>query len=148
MNKNEKIASLSTAMTTSVRRDNPEETFHHFTDEAPKELRDLYLEHYEIEDIDYETFSRACDIVSEIYTDKPDITQDAADEKIYEIAGYGTASVYTSTRLSYLDVNNEGDISDLMSEYGLTSIADACAAWYDRQVEQAAILINDWLYKD
>lgn len=142
MTKEEKIASLSSAMTTSV----PKDTFYHFTDTAPEELRNLYIEHYAVKDIDYETFSRACGIVSEIYADKPDITQDAATDEICERAS-DSGSVYTYQRLQYLDASNESDISDLIREYGLTSIAEACVVWYDRQVEQAAILINEWVNK-
>ena len=125
MTKEEKIASLSSAMTTSVRKDNPKDTFYHFTDTAPEELRNLYIEHYAVKDIDYETFSRACGIVSEIYADKPDITQDAATDEICERAS-DSGSVYTYQRLQYLDASNESDISDLIREYGLTSIAEAC----------------------
>lgn len=131
-------------MTTSVRKDNPEDTFYHFTDDALKELTDLFLEHYEVKDIDYETFSRACDIVSEIYADKPDTTQDAATEEIYERAS-DCASVYTYQRLQYLDANNDQEITDTLKECNCTTISEACAVWYDRQVEQVAILINEWI---
>lgn len=37
------------------------------------------------------------------------------------------------------------DISAIMGEYGEDSISTACAIWYDRQVEQAAIIIKDWI---
>lgn len=145
MTKKEKIAALKTAMKTSKRDDRDGGTeFYHFAEGAPEELKDLYLEHYEVRDTDYEAFDRALDIVREVYEDKPEATDDEATEDIYERAP-DSASVYTGARLSYLDVWNEGEISDVMREYGMHSIADACAAWYDRQVEQAAIIIKDWI---
>lgn len=142
MTKSEKIASLDAAMTVSKRNDDTE--FDHFTDTAPKELQDLFLEHFEVRDVDYEIFDRACDIVSEIYSDKPDATEEEATEEIYERAS-DSANVYTSIRLDYMNMWNEQEISEIMREYDLSSIADACAVWYDRQVEQAATLINEWV---
>lgn len=142
MTRQEKIAVLAKAMTRSKRDDESE--FYHFTDEAPEELKDLFLEHYNVDDLDYETFDRACDIVREVYDDKPEATDDEATEEIYERAS-DQASVYTADRLAYLNMRNEDEVSQTMREYGMTSIADACAAWYDRQVEQAAIIIKDWV---
>lgn len=136
-----KIASIATAMTRSKRDDGTE--FFHFTDTAPEELKNLYLEHYDVRDLDYEIFSGACDIVAEVYESHP--TQEKAEEDIYERAS-DYASVYTSDRLAYLNMWNESDVSDLMHEYGMRSIADACAAWYDRQTEQAAIIISNWIH--
>lgn len=143
MTKKEKIACLSEAMTTS-KRDSDEESFYHFTDKAPRKLKDLFLQQYDVQNLDYETFSHACDIVSEIYADKPNATDDEVTEDIYE-RSHDSASVYTSTRLSYLNNQNESDISELVKETSYNSIASACAIWYDKQVEQQAIIIKDWV---
>lgn len=151
MKKGDKIKSLANAMTTSVRGMTKEgqldpdgEKFYHFSGSAPEELENLYLEHYEVRDIDYETFSRACDIVSEIYEETPEADNEKIEEGIYERAS-DSASVYTSTRLEYLNIWNQDEISDIMREYGTEDIATACAIWYDRQVEQATIIIKDWI---
>jgi len=143
MTKKEKIAVLAKAMQSRLARDG-ESTEWYFSPDAPEELKDLYLEHYEVRDIDYETFSDACDLVSEAYGDHPDATDDQITDDIYERAS-DTASVYTSDRLAYLNMWNEDEVSETMREYGMRSIADACAAWYDRQVEQQAIIIKDWV---
>jgi len=140
MTKKEKIESLESAMTHSMRDDGVR--FYHFASDAPATLQRVYLDHYEVRDLDYQIFNEACDIVSEIYESDP--TQEEAEQEIYEQAS-DTASIYTEDRLAYLNVFNEEDISDTMREYGIRSIADACAIWYDRQVEQAAILINEWI---
>lgn len=145
MTKEEKIAGLSKFMTRSKRDAEGEregEEFYHFTDEAPEELKDIFLEHYNVKDIDYETFSRALDIVSEIYADGAD---DVVDE-IYQRAP-DSASVYNGARLAYLDAWNEEEISQLMREYGEHSIATACALWYDKQVENASCIIDGWITK-
>lgn len=110
------------------------EKFYHFTDEAPKGLKDEFLKHYNVNNLDYQMFSTACDIVSEIYHDiKENDAVDAVEEMIYERCS-DSASIITYDR-----------ISDIMHEYGELSIATACAIWYDKQVEQAAIIIKDWV---
>lgn len=82
--------------------------------------------------------------MAEVYEDKPKVSDNEVTDEIYEGAS-DSASVYTNERLAYLNNQNESDISDVMSEYGEHSIANACAIWYDRQVEQAAIIIKDWV---
>lgn len=148
MTKTEKLQALSIAMERSKRdgeRENSyREYYYHFTDVSPEELKDLFLTHYEVRDVDYETFDRAIDIVREVYADKPEATDDEATEDIYERAS-DSASVYTAERLAYLDIWNEEEVSQKMREYGEHSIATACALWYDSQVEQAAIIIKDWV---
>ncbi len=146
MNKEQKIASLANAMTCKTRDDGTE--FYCFTDEAPQELRDLFLEHYTIRDVDYETFSDACRVIEEVYgehTDKDGRFNDIdIEEAIYERSG-DRASVYTSERLGYLNMWNEYEVSDIMSEYSAKSIANACAIWYDKQVEEQAMIIKNWI---
>lgn len=151
MTKQEKIASLENAMTQGTRGAAKDgqlvaggEQFYHFTDTAPKELVALFLEHYAVQDLDYETFSVACDIVSDIYDTYGKDTDDEATERIYEQAS-DSASIYTSDRLSYLNNNNEYEIAEIAQEYATDSISSACAIWYDKQVEQAAIIIKDWI---
>jgi hypothetical protein len=141
MTKQEKIKALETAMTVSKRADESEYT--HFTDEAPEELKDLFLTHYEVRDIDYITFSRACDIVSEIYADKPEISKDDAEEDIYERAS-DSASPYNATRLEYLNIWNQDEVADYVRDLNV-DISTAAAYWYDKQIEQSAVLINEWV---
>lgn len=142
MTKDEKLAVLDKCMTVSTRDDGTD--FNHFTDEAPEELKDLYLEYYEVRDQDYEIFARACDIVGDVYAYKPDSTDEEATDAIYEEAS-DSASVYTADRLEIINIWNEEEISEMVRSEGHDSIAQACASWYDRQVEQAAIIIKDWV---
>lgn len=69
MTKQEKINTLDNAMTQSERANGDE--FNHFTESAPEELKSIFLESFEVRDVDYNIFSKACDIVSEIYTKTP-----------------------------------------------------------------------------
>jgi hypothetical protein len=146
MNKQEKIISLETAMTRSRRDEKNEDSeFYHFTDDAPRELVDLYLKDYEVRDVDYESFSDAIDVVIEVHNNLDDeLTDDEIVERIYEMSS-DSASVYTQTRIEYLNIWNQYEISETMREYSLDDISTACAVWYDRQVEQMAIIINDWV---
>lgn len=137
-----KIALLPNAIKSTSRPDGT--MFSHFTDDAPESLKQLFLEHYEVADLDYQTFGEACELVSEIYADEPDANAKKVEEMVYERSG-DRASYYTSDRLAYLSPSNEGEISDIMRDYGMHSISEACAAWYDKQVEQQAILIKDWV---
>lgn len=132
---------VTCAMTQSVRgktkdgqADPDGEVFNHFTDTAPQELRDLFLENFEVKDLDYAIFSRACDAVAETSLD------DLAD---YEFEGE-FASVYTFDRLQYLDNNNQSEISEFVQNYKV-DIATACAIWYDEQVNRACGLIRDYI---
>ena len=142
MTKEEKKAGLTAYMTVSTRDDGT--VFNHFTDKAPEELKDLFLKHYNVDDLDYEIFRAALDVVDGVYMWKEDATPEEAEEYIYETAP-DSASIMTYDRLQYLNNYTEGEISDVMHEYDVRSIADACAIWYDKEVEQAAIIIKDWV---
>lgn len=151
LTKVQKIATLSKAMTRSERDDKTE--FYHFTDNAPEELKDLYLEHYEVRNIDYETFSSACDMLSDIYYDYVEENTEHNEalakseiiiDQIYERSA-DSASVYTADRLSYLNIWNQDEISDYIKNGIAEDIQTACAIWYDAQVEQASLLINEWV---
>lgn len=56
-----------------------------------------------------------------------------------------SASVYTATRLSYLNVWNQGDISQLMHNNDIADIETACAYWFDERVIEAGNLIINWV---
>ncbi len=152
MTKQEKLKSLEAAMTTS-KREGEEDSFYHFSDSAPEELKNLFLEHYEVRDIDYETFSRACDIVSEVYAEYSgddtgkDEQEASEDDKItdaiYERSS-DSANPYTAVRLAYLNVWNQDEVADYVRDLHV-DVATGAAYWYDKQVEQQAIIIKDWI---
>ncbi len=138
MNKQQKIESLKYSMTVKTRADETKYTC--FSDTAPESIKDLFLEHYNVKNTDYETFSDACDIMSDIYAEE---ALSANDDAIYE-RSTDHASIMTADRLAYLDIWNQEDISEYMKEIG-SDIATACAYWYDKQVEQACFIIKDWI---
>lgn len=149
MTKAEKIAALDTAMTVRTRGAAKDgqlvpggEEFTCFEDGAPETLVSLFLEHYEVRDLDHIIFSRACDIVAQVYEEDEEGTQPVEDA-IYEKAPE-SASIWNDDRIGYVTVWNQDEIADLVRE-GETDICEAAATWYDRQVEQAAILISEWV---
>lgn len=144
MTKKEKIDSLNLAMMVGL-RDNGEK-FNHFSEGAPEELKDLFLKHYEVQDLDYETFNAAIDMLIDIYSDIPLDNQniDYVDDSIYERAS-DCASVYTSDRLAYLNLWNQDEISEIVHSISSYDIATACAIWYDKRIEEMAIIINQWI---
>ncbi len=148
MTKLEKIAALGTAMTTRERTPGDEDTrFFVFADDAPTELQNLFCEHYEVRDIDYETFSRACDIVGEVYGETPEISKDGAEDDAADRAD-DRASVYTAARLSYINIWNQGEVADIVREYDGQDVADAAAIWYERRVKEAARHVIGWVNKE
>lgn len=141
MTKLEKIESLKTAMTVKERDDKTEFTC--FTDTGPKELKDLFLENFEVRDQDYQIFSKACDLLTKIYADE--IKEDDIDDEIYERANE-CGSVYTSDRLALLNMWNQSEITDHIVP-GL-DIATACAIWFDGEVTHACFIIRKWINED
>lgn len=94
--------------------------------------------------------SEACDIISE-----KTLSQDTTDRDslYYEYLGFyadadSCANVYTSTQLSYLNPNNESEISDLMQDKSITSIAQACLAWHTQKVAQACEALKSYILQD
>lgn len=87
-------------------------------------------------EVDYSIMSDACDALSAV--DADDI--DEVDN--YELA-MNTASVYTAEQLSWLNIWNQAEISEIVREHGC-DIGTACAVWYEQQVALAIeMLLQD-----
>lgn len=137
MTKKQKLASLETAMQRKERKD--ETKFTCFSDSAPKELVDLFLEHFEVRDTDYEIFSDACDVFS-TYTIK-----EIEDEQHRESE---FASAYTWDLLGYLDNWNNDEIAGIIREFDCECVSTGCAIWYDRHViDTVDLLLNEYIKK-
>jgi len=89
-------------------------------------------------DIAYEIVSKACDVITDKHDQELNDKQLTLDTIAETMDGF--ASVYTGTRLSYLNHWNQSEISDLLKDFNI-DIADACAYWYDNQVHQASTLL-------
>ena len=95
-------------------------------------------------DLSYEVMSDACYFISDLSIEEIQKNDDNLSDKIQSLE---VASVYTNTRLSWLNCNNESEIMDIIKEYnnyfekGRTSnwisVSTACAVWYDNQVKNA-----------
>lgn len=86
-------------------------------------------------DLSYQIVADACALVGEVEPDNIELA---------EFYGSDCASVYTSERLGYLNNNNQHEISEKQREYDC-DIADACAAWYEDMVVQAAEELLDYV---
>ncbi len=137
---NTKISQLGKSMEVKKRNDDTEFTC--FTDEAPEDLKSLFLEHYKVKDLDYQIFSKAIDTYLEAWEnneDSPTLLIDYIEENYNDFS-----SVYTTDRLSYLDIFNQSEITEFVQSYKV-DIADACAMWYDEQVKGAISIIHEWV---
>jgi len=85
-------------------------------------------------DLAYEIVSTAIDLV---------VDQDGEAEDWQELAD-DSASVYTSTRLSYLHVSNQYEISEFVRDMDM-DIETACALWYDQQVGEVCEKLSEWV---
>lgn len=90
-------------------------------------------------DLSCEIMKDACYIISEKTLSEDTKNSDGIwyeDMDLYADADAIT-SVYTGVQLSYLSVNNEAEISDLMKDEAIPSIAQACSIWYSQKVAEA-----------
>ena len=78
-------------------------------------------------ELDYEIMQSACSIVGDLTLEE--VKKSSEEGNSYELAD-NAASVYTGTRLAYLNIYNQDDISVKMKEYNC-DIATACAVWYE-----------------
>lgn len=149
MKTKEKLALLEKAMEVKQRDDKTEFTC--FSDIAPKELQSLFLEHYEVRDIDYVIFSKAIDTIIEAFENNENWDTSYKEMPILEYIqeNYNDfASPYNADRLAYLNIWNDSEIAEISKNYSCESISLACAIWYDEQVHAAVnIIINEYLLK-
>lgn len=143
MTTKEKIFKLQNTMQVRKRLDSTEFTC--FSDTAPEELKDLFLEHYEVRDLDYIIFSKAIDVIVETAEEGEDDLQNII-EQVQNTNDF--ASPYNTDRLAYLNIFNDDEITGVFKEYECMSVSQACAIWYDDQVHAAVeIIINEYILK-
>ena len=92
-------------------------------------------------DLSYEIVSKAIDILV-------DNSEDGSldEDDLMDLCN-DSASVYTATRLSYLNPYNESEISDRIKDFGC-DIQTACAMWYDEMVYEVVIKLFEWVKED
>jgi len=95
-------------------------------------------------ELGYEIMNDACNYITENITienlQNPDFDfREDTEANLTEFA-----SIYTQTRLEYLNQWNQDEITDILKDYSC-DIQTACAIWYDRQVEEAITKLIEWL---
>lgn len=91
-------------------------------------------------DMSYEIVAEACSIVGDKdleYLEGENFDSFADADSV--------ANVYTGVQLSYLKVYNESEISDLMKDEAITSIAQACSIWHSQKVAEAVEMLVTYI---
>lgn len=92
-------------------------------------------------DLGYEIASQAIDILV-------DNSEDGSlDEDDLMDLCTDSASPYNNTRLSYLNIFNEHEITDRIKDFSC-DINTACAIWYDNMVYEAVTKLFAWVMED
>ena len=92
-------------------------------------------------DLGYEIVSNAIDILV-------DNSEDGSlnEDDLMDLCN-DSASVYTATRLSYLNPYNESEITNRIKDFDC-DIQTACAIWYDNMVYEAVTKLFAWVMED
>ena len=94
----------------------------------------------------YDIMADACYILSEkTLTGRDRGDSLTGDDLDFMADADSNANVYTAVQLSYLNINNEAEISDLMKDESITSIAQACNAWYIQKVAEACEALKEYI---
>jgi hypothetical protein len=96
-------------------------------------------------DQSYEIMSDACDIIADKTLDGTGRDSLTGDDLDFFADADSRANVYTAVQLSYLNSNNESDISDLMKDESFTSIAQACSVWRIQKVVEACEALKAYI---
>ncbi len=128
----------------SKKRDNGDE-FYCLKNDLDEDVKNLILEvmrrldQYDF-DLQYTMLNDALNELSEV---------EFEDLKGYEVSESESeyASIYTYTRLQYLNNHNEPEIYDTLKEYDC-DIQTACAIWYDNQVKDLLTALVEEILKD
>jgi hypothetical protein len=127
-------ALISSAYTTMV-VPAPENERIIIADSTPPEVRGFLINsQHDIVDIfnlSYEIGEKAASVLSNF-----SLEEVAAEDFDTVEACRDCASVYTAQRLSWLCVQNENEIMDIIKEYDCADISTACAIWYDQKAEE------------
>lgn len=88
-------------------------------------------------ELSYEIMVDTCSIIAEKNLSNEGRNGLNSDDNDFLADADTITNVYTGVQLSYLSINNEDEISNIMKDEGHTSIAHACSSWYTQKVVQA-----------
>lgn len=93
---------------------------------------------------DKEIWAQAAGLVFDLYEwDGHEADKKHIDQKIHE----KVVELGVLNSLWYLSDDNEQEISDAMHELNSLSIKQACALWVRREIEEVALILNDWVHE-
>ena len=152
MTQQEKLNAIANAMELKTRNDGTE--YCYIKDNCNEDVKKVLMQLIYDEniggthDLSYEICAKACDIIGEktlTGNDRDSLTSDDLD--LFADADSIT-SVYTATQLSWLNNNNESEISAILKDESQTSIAQACASWYAQQVQNVCETLKDFILNE
>ncbi len=97
-------------------------------------------------ELDYDIMADACDIIADKTLTGKGRDSLVGDELDFYADADSRANVYTGVQLSYLCPQNESEISVLMKDEAITSIAQACSIWRTEKVARACELIKEYIF--
>lgn len=136
MTKQEKYNAISNAMVSHSTKDIYIYS-EKLEEEVKNKLQDIQFASEFGFELSYDIMYSACAVISDIPLE---------DLETVELSEHtnDSASVYTATRLSYLNINNQSEITDTMKEYAC-DIQTACAVWFDNQVLSYATQLVEYI---
>lgn len=139
MNTQEKYKAITNAYTITKRGEEDIQIIKSNTaPEVKDKLLDIQRELNVGFDLSYEIVSDAAACVSDISIEV------LPDENFYETE---CASIYTATRLEYMNGYNQEEITEIIKEYS-TDIQTAYAIWYDQKVAEACRELKDYILEE
>jgi hypothetical protein len=96
-------------------------------------------------DRSYEIMADACNIISEKTLDGNYRDSLIGDDLDFFADADGRANVYTGVQLSYLNVYNQQEISEIFKDESQDNIAQACSSWYTQKVVDACETLKDFI---
>ncbi len=96
-------------------------------------------------ELSYEIMADACDIIADKIIEGAGRDSLVGDDLDFFADADSHANVYTGVQLSYLNNKNEDEISALMQDESITSIAQACSIWYSQKVVEACEALKDYI---
>jgi hypothetical protein len=140
MNQAQAFEVIANAMTTKERK--PDEFIKIYKPELPEDIKNSLMDiQHKMSDDTGAGFELSYEIMDNALTEIGEATFDGLDND-YQSSEF--ASVYTAEQLSYLTINNQSDISNIVNELKC-EIGTACAIWYDSAVRTTIAEVVEYI---
>jgi hypothetical protein len=140
MNQAQAFEVIANAMTTKEKK--PDEFIKIYKPELPEDIKNSLINiQHQISDDTGAGFELSYEIMDDALTE---IGERSFEDMENDDDTGEYASVYTAEQLSWLNGNNQSEISDTAKEYNI-DIAQACAVWYDEAVRSTIAEVVEYI---